>query len=155
MRLPRSPLITGGVIVALVGLLIAVLSAVEWRRQREVDAALQRDGTQIVGTVAIVKSSTRDRAPAVVRVDYTFQGDRQAEVDVSTSPTRFSLTRGSRIDLLVASDEPSSPRLVQAVGGGDQGYRRNSTLVGGVVVLAGVALALIPALRNRRLGGNG
>lgn len=152
MRLPRSPLVVGGLIVAFVGLLIAALSAVEWRRQHQVDTALQSGGTRIVGTVAIVKSSSRDGTPAVVRVDYTFQGDRRAEVDVSTSPTRDSLTRGSRVDLLVADDEPSSPRLVQAVGGGDQGYWRNSTLGGVVVLVAGIAFMLIPALRNRNLG---
>jgi hypothetical protein len=153
VRLFRSPLAVVGAIVGVVGLLIAVLSAVEWQWQRDEDATLRRGGVPITGTVYIVKSVARDGKPAVVRVNYSYQGERQAEVDVGSAPDRSALGPGATLDLLVLPDEPSSPRLVDAVGGGDEATWRNSTFGGAVLAVAGVVLLTLPLLRKRRYGG--
>jgi hypothetical protein len=149
VRLLRSQLFVVGAIVAAVGLLITVLSVSEWRRQLDYDDRIRTSGTPVEGSVVGVIGVDRDGTPISVRVNYQYRGARQAEVDLAGYPSPKSLTKDSRINLLVAEDEPSFPRLVESVGGGSAAAWRNGAVAGSIVLVAGFGLAIVPVLRDR------
>lgn len=152
MRLLRSQLFVTGALILVVGLLITVLSIAEWRRQIHYDELISTTGTPIEGNVVGVVTQNRDGVPLSVRVTYQYKGARDAVVQLAGYAEPERLDRNSKINLLVADDEPSSPRLVESVGGGDAAAWRNGALAGGIVTAAGLGLVVVPIVRERRLG---
>ncbi len=153
MRLFRSPLIVIGIVLAAIGLLITLLSAMEWRSQLDRDEAIRTGGTAVPGSVVGVIRENRDGTPVSVRVNYEYKGAaKQAEVQLAGYPSPRSLSKGSTLNLLVDANEPSFPRLAESVDGGDAAAWRNGAFAGVVVVIAGSGLFAVPIVRARQLG---